>query len=90
MASPPEALAHAQLEWDTPLYRMAVAQFDQAVPVADIPDDIAERLRFPERATIVSIPVRMDTGRRSSSPGTAFSTRASPARRRAASATTQR
>ena len=69
MASPPEALAHAQLEWDTPLYRMAVAQFDQAVPVADIPDDIAERLRFPERSTIVSIPVRMDTGRRVVFPG---------------------
>jgi len=48
---------------------MAVAQFDQAVPVADIPDDIAERLRFPERATIVSIPVRMDTGRRVVFPG---------------------
>ena len=69
MASPPEAVADAQLEWDTPLYRMAVAQFDQAVPVADIPDDIAERLRFPERATIVSIPVRMDTGRRVVFPG---------------------
>jgi glutamate dehydrogenase (NAD(P)+) len=64
VASPPEALAHAQLEWDTPLYRMAVAQFDQAVAVAGIPDDIAERLRYPERSTIVSIPVRMDTGRR--------------------------
>jgi glutamate dehydrogenase (NAD(P)+) len=60
----PEALAHAQFEWDTPLYRMAVAQFDQAVPVAGIPEDIAERLRFPERSTIVSIPVRMDDGRR--------------------------
>jgi glutamate dehydrogenase (NAD(P)+) len=69
VASPPEAVADAQLEWDTPLYRMAVAQFDQAVPVADIPDDIAERLRFPERATIVSIPVRMDTGRRVVFPG---------------------
>jgi glutamate dehydrogenase (NAD(P)+) len=60
----PEALAQAQFEWDTPLYRMAVAQFDQAVPVAGIPEDIAERLRFPERSTIVSIPVRMDDGRR--------------------------
>ena len=60
----PEALAHAQLEWDTPLYRMAVAQFDQAVPVAQIHEDIAERLRYPERSTIVSIPVRMDDGRR--------------------------
>jgi glutamate dehydrogenase (NAD(P)+) len=69
VASPPEALAHAQLEWDTPLYRMAVAQFDQAVSVADIPDDVAERLRYPERSIIVSIPVRMDDGRRVVFPG---------------------
>jgi glutamate dehydrogenase (NAD(P)+) len=69
VASPPEALAHAQLEWDTPLYRMAVAQFDQAMPVAEIPEDIAERLRFPERSLIVSIPVRMDDGHRVVFPG---------------------
>jgi len=69
VASPPEALALAPLEWDTPLYRMAVAQFDQAVPVADIPDDIAERLRYPERSIIVSIPVRMDEGHRVVFPG---------------------
>jgi len=69
VASLPDELAHAQLEWDTPLYRMAVAQFDQAVPVAEIPDDIAERLRYPERSTIVSIPVRMDDGRRVVFPG---------------------
>ena len=69
MASPPEALAHAQLEWDTPLYRMAVAQFDQAVLMADIPEEVAERLRFPERSIIVSIPVRMDDGRRVVFPG---------------------
>jgi glutamate dehydrogenase (NAD(P)+) len=48
---------------------MAVAQFDQAVPVAGIPDDVAERLRYPERSTIVSIPVRMDDGRRVVFPG---------------------
>jgi glutamate dehydrogenase (NAD(P)+) len=65
----PEALAHAQLEWDTPLYRMAVAQFDEAVPVAQIPEDIAERLRYPERSTIVSIPIRMDDGHRVIFPG---------------------
>jgi glutamate dehydrogenase (NAD(P)+) len=69
VASVPDELAHAQLEWDTPLYRMAVAQFDEAVPVADIPEDIAERLRYPERSTIVSIPVRMDDGRRVVFPG---------------------
>jgi glutamate dehydrogenase (NAD(P)+) len=64
VASPPEALADAQLEWDTPLYRTAVTQFDQAVPYAKIPDDIAERLRYPERSLIVSIPVRLDDGTR--------------------------
>jgi glutamate dehydrogenase (NAD(P)+) len=69
VASVPDELAHAQLEWDTPLYRMAVAQFDQAVPVAAIPDEVAERLRYPERSTIVSIPVRMDDGRRVVFPG---------------------
>ncbi len=69
MASTPEALAHAQLEWDTPLYRTAVAQFDQAVPHSKIPDEIAERLRYPERSIIVSVPVRLDEGRRVIFPG---------------------
>jgi glutamate dehydrogenase (NAD(P)+) len=69
VASLPDELAHAQLEWDAPLYRMAVAQFDQAVEVADIPEWIAERFRYPERAVILSIPVRMDDGRRVVFPG---------------------
>jgi glutamate dehydrogenase (NAD(P)+) len=69
VASLPDELAHAQLEWDAPLYRMAVAQFDQAVGVADIPEWIAERFRYPERAVILSIPVRMDDGRRIVFPG---------------------
>ena len=61
--------AHAQLEWDTPLYRTAIAQFDQAVPHSDVHDAIAERLRYPERAVIVSVPVKMDDGRRVVFPG---------------------
>jgi glutamate dehydrogenase (NAD(P)+) len=69
VASLPEALAPAHLEWDTPLYRMAVAQFDQAMPVADIPEEVAERLRYPERSIIVSVPVRMDDGKRVVFPG---------------------
>jgi glutamate dehydrogenase (NAD(P)+) len=69
VASPPEALADAHLEWDTPLYRMAVAQFDQALPFANVPEEIAERLRYPERAILVSVPVRMDSGRRVVFPG---------------------
>jgi glutamate dehydrogenase (NAD(P)+) len=64
-----EAAPHAQLEWDTPLYRTAVAQFDQAVPYADIHEDVAERLRYPERAIVVSVPVRLDAGRRVVFPG---------------------
>jgi glutamate dehydrogenase (NAD(P)+) len=69
LASPPEALAQPHLEWDTPLYRMAVAQFDQAMPIAEISDDVAERLRYPERSIIVSVPVRMDAGKRVVFPG---------------------
>jgi len=69
VARSPEALAQAQLEWDTPLYRMAVAQLDQALPYAGIPEDVAERLRYPERSLIVSVPVRLDDGRRVVFPG---------------------
>ena len=69
MASVNEADLHASLEWDTPLYRTAIAQFDEAVPYADINPDVAERLRYPERAFIVSCPVRLDDGRRVVYPG---------------------
>ncbi|MEI7760365.1 MAG: Glu/Leu/Phe/Val dehydrogenase [Thermoleophilia bacterium] len=69
MASIHEAGLHRPLEWDSPLYRTAVAQFDQAVPYADINRDVAERLRYPERAVIVSCPVRLDDGRRVVFPG---------------------
>jgi glutamate dehydrogenase (NAD(P)+) len=48
---------------------MAVSQFEQAVQVAKVSDEIAERLRFPERAIMVSVPVRMDDGRRVVFPG---------------------
>ena len=51
-----------EFEWDTPLYRQALAQFDQALPYAEASPAVAERLRFPERAVIVSIPVRLDRG----------------------------
>jgi glutamate dehydrogenase (NAD(P)+) len=49
------------LEWDTPLFRTAVAQFEEALTHApEIDPGIAERLRNPERALMVSVPVRMD------------------------------
>ncbi len=59
----------APLEWETPLFHTALAQFHQAVPHADISDAIVERLSYPERCTIVSIPVKLDDGRRAVFPG---------------------
>jgi glutamate dehydrogenase (NAD(P)+) len=50
------------LEWDTPLFLMARAQFEQALPYADVSPMVAERLSFPERAMIVSVPLRRDDG----------------------------
>jgi glutamate dehydrogenase (NAD(P)+) len=50
------------LEWDTPLFRQALTQFEQALPYAEINDEVAERLRFPERSLVCSVPVRLDDG----------------------------
>jgi glutamate dehydrogenase (NAD(P)+) len=57
-------VAHAAttLEWDTPLYRQALTQLEHALELADIPDFVANRLRHPERALIVTVPVRLDDG----------------------------
>ena len=57
------------LEWETPLFNQAITQFEQAVPYAAVGDGVAERLRYPERAFIVSCPVRLDSGRRVVYPG---------------------
>jgi len=50
------------LEWETPLYRQALTQFEQALEHADVPANVAERLRYPERSLIVSVPVHLDDG----------------------------
>src|SRR5436190_8182819 len=52
----------SQLEWDTPLFRTALAQFEQAVPHADLNESIAARLRAPERGVMVAVPIRRDAG----------------------------
>jgi glutamate dehydrogenase (NAD(P)+) len=51
-----------QLEWDTPLFRTAQRQFEQSIPYADINESIVERLRYPERAVVVAVPIRRDAG----------------------------
>jgi glutamate dehydrogenase (NAD(P)+) len=57
------------LEWDTPLFRMALGQFEQALEHADVSDGVAERLRVPERSVIVGVPVRRDDGSLNMFPG---------------------
>ncbi len=69
MASTEHAPSYEHLEYDTPLFRTAIAQFDQAVPHAGVDDAVAERLRHPERSIIVSCPIRLDDGRRIVLPG---------------------
>jgi len=51
-----------RLEWDTPLFRTALAQLEQAIPYADVNESIARRLRYPERAVMVTVPIRRDAG----------------------------
>jgi glutamate dehydrogenase (NAD(P)+) len=55
-------LEEAELEWDTPLFRTARLQFEQALPHAEVGEAAVERLRFPERSLIVSVPVHLDDG----------------------------
>jgi glutamate dehydrogenase (NAD(P)+) len=62
VASIEELPVQAQLEWDTPLFRTALAQFEQAIPYADVNESIAARLRSPERAVMVAVPIRRDAG----------------------------
>jgi glutamate dehydrogenase (NAD(P)+) len=49
-------------ELDDPLYRQALGQLDQALQHAAVEPGIAEKLRYPERALSVSIPVKLDDG----------------------------
>jgi glutamate dehydrogenase (NAD(P)+) len=48
------------LEWETPMYRLAVDQLDQAAEQMNLDPNIWERLRTPQRAHVVSFPFRRD------------------------------
>src|SRR2546426_2718710 len=49
-------------EFESPLYRTALAQLDRVAARLSLEPNIHERLRHPKRALVVSIPVRMDDG----------------------------
>jgi glutamate dehydrogenase (NAD(P)+) len=57
-----QAASGAPLEWDTPLYRMAVAQLDQALEHAQVDPTAATRLHYPEQSVVLSVPIQMDDG----------------------------
>ena len=50
-------------ELNTPTFRLAVAQFDQAAEAMELDYNLREWLKLPQRSLIVSVPVRMDDGR---------------------------
>jgi len=50
-------------EFESEMHRTAVAQLDQVAERLHLDHDIHIRLRYPRRALVVSIPVRMDDGR---------------------------
>jgi len=57
-----------QLEWNTPLYQQALNQLESALELAEVPDFVSNRLRAPERAVILTLPVLMDDGTYASFP----------------------
>jgi glutamate dehydrogenase (NAD(P)+) len=50
-------------EFDSPLLRTALAQLDRVSTRLGLDPDVHERLRYPRRALVVSIPIRMDSGK---------------------------
>lgn len=56
----PQEHAPLALEWDTPMYRLAVAQLDQTARRMNLDENIWERLRTPQRSLVVSFPFRRD------------------------------
>lgn len=53
----------ATIEWRSPASEMAVRQFEIAAGRLNLDDNVAVRLKRPDRAMIISVPTRMDDGR---------------------------
>ena len=46
-----------------PVYQIAVQQLKQSAKILNLPDDVVEVLRYPERLLRVKIPVKLDNGK---------------------------
>ena len=55
--------SNANSEFDSELHRTAIAQLDRVATRLGLDPDVHERLRYPRRALVVSIPVKMDSGK---------------------------
>ena len=47
-------------EWESPLYQEAVGQFDRVADLIGLDENVAERLRVPQRSIMVTFPYRHD------------------------------
>jgi len=54
--------SHSQ-ELETPTFRLAVAQFEEAAERLGLDENLRARLKLPQRSLMVSVPVRMDDQR---------------------------
>ena len=48
-------------EFDSPMYKEAAGQFDRVARLMGLDDNVADRLRAPQKSTMVSFPFRHDT-----------------------------
>jgi hypothetical protein len=71
------ATEHLSHEWDSPMYLEAVAQFDRVAEFMNLDDNVADRLRVPQRSTVVTFPFRRDDYGRSR-PSSAIASSISP------------
>ena len=69
MASTEHVPSFAHLEFDTPLYRTAIAQFDRTRAACERRRRGRGAAAAPERSIIVACPVKLDNGRRVVFPG---------------------
>jgi len=56
------AIGSISPEFDTPTYRDVLSQFDAAAEWLNLDRNIWKRLRLPQRALCVTMPIRMDSG----------------------------